>query len=241
MTKKYTDSQIGEVVFRKRTGVKRISIRVSASRGVSVTLPYLISFDEAFQFFISKREWVLKTMKRQESIAPAVELTVKELIELRREAAEYLPGRLAEFASRYSFKYSALRLKHNKTNWGSCSSKGNINLNISLMRVPPLLRDYVILHELCHLRHPDHGRGFHLLLEHFCTNLVLEASDAGDSLAESIALKAAASITSSATLKSFVSTPTSAKGDRSTGASSRKSKDFPIEYALSSELRKYRP
>ena len=229
LIKKYIDSQIGEIVFRKKAGVRRMSIRVSGSRGVSVTIPYLISFDEAFQFFISKRDWVLKTLKRQESIAPAVELTAKELDELRREAAGYLPERLAGYASRYGFKYNSLRLKHNKTNWGSCSSKGNINLNISLMRVPPLLRDYVILHELCHLRHPDHGRGFHLLLEHFCTNLALEPCATGDSLALSIARKAAASITSD-------SSSSYGKNDVT-----RRRKAFPIEFALATELRRYRP
>lgn len=233
LTKKYIDPQIGEVIFRKRTGVRRMSIRVSGNRGVSVTIPYLISFDEAFQFFMSKREWVLKTLKRQEFIAPALELNANELAELKREAAGYLPGRLASFASRYGFEYSSLRLKHNKTNWGSCSSKGNINLNISLMRVPPLLRDYVILHELCHLRHPDHGRGFHLLLEHFCTNLVLEASDSGDSLASSIARKAAASITADSSA--------SDGKDNGKNDATRRSKAFPIESALSTELRRYRP
>ena len=233
LTKKYIDPQIGEVVFRKKAGVRRMSIRVSGSRGVSVTIPYLISFDEAFHFFMSKREWVLKTLKRQESIAPALELNATELPPPTRGAAASLPGRPAGFAWRYGFEYSTLRLKHNRTNWGSCSSKGNINLNISLMRVPPLLRDYVILHELCHLRHPDHGKGFHLLLEHFCTNLVLEASDSGDSLASSIALQAAASITSNDCLSDILG--------RNTNNVTRKSKSFPIEFALSTELRRYRP
>ncbi|MGN1210993.1 MAG: M48 family metallopeptidase [Candidatus Cryptobacteroides sp.] len=197
--------------------MKRMNIRVSARRGVSVTLPYFVSFDEAMRFFISKREWVLKTMKRQESIAPVTELTAAELAELRREAAEYLPGRLAEYASRYGFKYSSLRLKHNKTNWGSCSSKGNINLNISLMRVPSLLRDYVILHELCHLRHPNHGEGFHQLLETLCTELVSITAESGDGLAKEVSAEVATSI------------------------SGRRKPSFPIEKALARRLRKYRP
>ena len=54
------------------------------------------------------------------------------------------------------------------SNWGSCSELGNINLNLNLMRLPEHLRDYVMLHELCHLRHLDHGPEFHALLESLC-------------------------------------------------------------------------
>ena len=56
-------------------------------------------------------------------------------------------------------------IKNNVSNWGSCSSKGNINLNMRLILLPEHLQDYVILHELCHLRYPDHGPAFHALLD----------------------------------------------------------------------------
>ena len=78
--------------------------------------------------------------------------------------------RLAELASRYGFVYNRVAIKHNSTNWGSCSTKNNINLNLNIVRLPSVLRDYILLHELCHLRHHDHGEGFHLLLEHVLTD-----------------------------------------------------------------------
>lgn len=83
-------------------------------------------------------------------------------------AKEVLPKRLRELAERYSFEYNSVRIKHNSSNWGSCSRKGNINLNLNLVRIPDELRDYVLLHELCHLRHPDHSPAFHALLESLC-------------------------------------------------------------------------
>ena len=92
----------------------------------------------------------------------------KEVAELRAEAKKYLPLRLAELSSLYGFKYNNLRIKHNVSNWGSCSAKGNINLNLNLMRLPQELQDYVMLHELCHLRHLNHGPQFHALLESVC-------------------------------------------------------------------------
>ena len=91
-----------------------------------------------------------------------------EVERLRIQAKAALPPRLAELAALHGFTYNKVRIKHNVSNWGSCSRKGNINLNLNLMRVPEDLRDYVMLHELCHLRHPNHGPDFHALLESLC-------------------------------------------------------------------------
>jgi len=87
---------------------------------------------------------------------------------IKRRAAEYLPQRCATLASEHGFKYNRIFMKNNRTNWGSCSNRGNINLNIHLMRLDKELADYVILHELCHLRHHNHGAGFHTLLNALC-------------------------------------------------------------------------
>ena len=92
----------------------------------------------------------------------------REVEELRAQAKAVLPQRLAELAARYGFTYNKVRIKHNSSNWGSCSELGNINLNLNLMRVPEDLRDFVMLHELCHLKHLNHGPEFHALLESVC-------------------------------------------------------------------------
>ena len=91
-----------------------------------------------------------------------------EVAELRRQAKAYLPGRLAELAAQHGFSYNQVRIKHNVSNWGSCSAKKNINLNLNLMRLPEELQDYVMLHELCHLKYMNHGKEFHALLESVC-------------------------------------------------------------------------
>ena len=93
-----------------------------------------------------------------------------EVAELRRQAKAYLPGRLAELAAQHGFSYNQVRIKHNVSNWGSCSAKKNINLNLNLMRLPEELQDYVMLHELCHLKYMNHGKEFHALLESVCLN-----------------------------------------------------------------------
>jgi len=119
--------------------------------------------------------------------------SAEEIESLRRQAKAQLPPRLAELADRYDFLYNRVAIKHNASNWGSCSAKGNINLNLNIVRLPKVLQDYVLLHELCHLRHHDHSHAFHLLLEHVLTDNLLRWVDAGDALASELARKAAAS------------------------------------------------
>ncbi len=92
-----------------------------------------------------------------------------EVAQLRAAAKAYLPGRLRELSLQAGIPFTGqVRIKHNVSNWGSCSVLGNINLNLNLMRLPAELRDYVMLHELCHLRYMNHGREFHALLESVC-------------------------------------------------------------------------
>lgn len=168
-----------------------MSIRVHPVKGVMVSVPYIMPYMAAIAFFKSRREWVLEIMARQrEKYRDVKVMDPQEVEELRKKAKSELPSRLAEFADRYGFKYNRVVIKNNATNWGSCSTKGNINLNLKLMKLPGVLQDYVLLHELTHLRHPDHGQAFHLLLEHLCTDHILRLVDEGDPLAKEIAYKA---------------------------------------------------
>ena len=91
-----------------------------------------------------------------------------EVAQMRAEAKAVLVPRLRELAALHGFEVNQVRIKHNVSNWGSCSTKGNINLNLNLVRVPAELQDYVMLHELCHLRYMNHGPEFHALLESLC-------------------------------------------------------------------------
>ena len=105
--------------------------------------------------------FLIRRRRRKLEVTPEVEA-------LRAEARRVLPQRLEQLADENGFQVNGVRIKHNVSNWGSCSVKGNINLNLNLMRLPEYLRDYVMLHELCHLRYMNHGPEFHALLESLC-------------------------------------------------------------------------
>ncbi len=188
------DPQVGQVLLRKSTKARRISIRVHPVRGVTVSVPYVVPYMAAEAFFRLKRQWVIETIERQKEKYKDVKVISREDIEqMRCQAKAELPARLSELASRYGFVYNKVTIKNITSKWGSCSTLNNINLSLKIVRLPFVLQDYILLHELCHLRHHDHGHAFHLLLEHLLTDNTMKLMAEGDEYARMIAAKAAVS------------------------------------------------
>ena len=222
------DPQIGEVKLAKSDRSRSISIRVHPVRGVRVSVPRLVPYAAAIAFFKMKRGWVLEVMARQkERFKDVPQVAPSEIEDMRRRAKAELPKRLAELASRYGFVYNRVAIKHNSTNWGSCSSKNNINLNLNIVRLPSVLRDYILLHELCHLRHHDHGEGFHLLLEHVLTDNLMR-------LLESYEAESGCAVASQV----FEEEASLVKGIARKAAVSKAR--FPLDYTLSRAIKQYR-
>ena len=178
----HIDPVLGEVLLRKSTRARRISIRIHPVRGIVVTVPYWVRYSMGVAFLESRREWAGEALQRLSAKDAA--LPEGESVEsLRNNAKAELPPRLKALADRYGFRYNRVTIKHNSSNWGSCSTKGNINLNLNLMRVPGPLQDYILLHELAHLHHSNHGPKFHtelerMLADHFSRNAEVDAFQA---------------------------------------------------------------
>lgn len=180
------------MTVRKSRQARRISIRVTPGKGVVVTVPYWVPYRVGEAFLMSRRDWAEQALRRmadrvKEALEQGILNQVSETEDLdakiekwRIMAKETLPARLAELAGKYGFRYGRVTIKHNRSNWGSCSAKGNINLNLNLVRLPKELQDYVMLHELCHLRHMDHGTEFHRLLEELCRREMRSGEMAAD-------------------------------------------------------------
>ena len=166
MTEKmYDDAVLGPVLIRKSPRARRISLRVNRRREVVLTLPCLAAYRLGIAFLESRREWVLEALARMPEAPPE---NAERVEELRKRAKATLPPRLEELARLHGFHYNKVFIKNNASNWGSCSSRGNINLNLRLAALPQELQDYVMLHELCHLKEMNHGPAFHALLESVC-------------------------------------------------------------------------
>lgn len=103
-------------------------------------------------------------------LAPAERRRPGDLLEgwLRARARRIIRARVGELAALHGFRYGRVFVRAQRTRWGSCSSRGNLSFNFRLVLVPPEVLDYVILHELAHLRIPDHSPRFWRLVEALC-------------------------------------------------------------------------
>lgn len=86
--------------------------------------------------------------------------TETEIAELKKLAKKYIPDRVAYYAALIPVSYGRIAIRCQKTRWGSCSQKGNLNFNCLLMKLPPEIIDYVVVHELCHRLQMNHSRLF---------------------------------------------------------------------------------
>lgn len=151
---------LGPVLLDRSPRAKRINLSLRPFRGIRVAVPDQVSFRQAEAFARSKRVWLQKHM-------PQVALWEQAAREFQqahpinfRQARQTLVERLDQLALQHGFEYNRVFVRRQKTRWGSCSGRKNINLNIHLVHLPAELRDYVILHELVHTRVANHGPRF---------------------------------------------------------------------------------
>ncbi len=167
----FKDPEVGDVHIVKRLKSKRVTISVYGRRSVKVKLiiPFFVSFDHGLKFYMSKRQWVMDTVARRKAVIDGEACDERpDLDELLRSAEAYLPERTAFLSDKCGLRYRSLTLMNRTTVWGTCSTDNRLRLNIQLMRLPEYLRDFVILHELAHLRHHNHSPEFHDMLENLC-------------------------------------------------------------------------
>ena len=157
---------LGEVVLVRSWRSRRLSLTVRPSGEVRLSYPGFVSKTKALEFLDSRVEWVEQSRERfAERGAVRVEYSAEEIEQMRHEAKEWLPGRVAFWAEKFGFRYGRVTIRASRSKWGSCSGENNISLSLYLMTLPPHLRDYVIIHELCHTVHHNHSKSFHSLVD----------------------------------------------------------------------------
>ncbi len=159
---------IGEVRILRSTRARRISIAVKPSGEVRLSHPWLCPRGQAVEFLLSRKEWISATrarLKERAEASPAPTFDKAQIEELRRQAIEDLPVRMARLSEATGLTFNRLTIRATRSKWGSCSSRNDISLSLFLMILPEHLRDYVIVHELCHTHHHNHSPQFHSLVD----------------------------------------------------------------------------
>jgi predicted metal-dependent hydrolase len=143
-------------LFVRHARARRYVLRVDGDGRVRVTIPRGGSRREAGAFVDRHREWIARERaKRRETVfVPAACPT------LRARALEELPRRLQDLASHFRLTVTRISVRNQRTRWGSCSRDGHICLNWRLVLMPDWVRDYVLVHELMHLRRMDHSPAY---------------------------------------------------------------------------------
>ena len=145
---------------------KTIAIQVNSDLSVTVRAPYGVT-EKYIEEFLNKNEvWISKQMNEIKAKKKSVEsgnvenVTLDKIKALADQALEIIPTRVEYFARIIGVTYGNITIRNQKTRWGSCSSKGNLNFNCLLMLAPPEVLDYVVVHELCHRKQMNHSKAF---------------------------------------------------------------------------------
>ena len=145
---------------------RTIALQIERDLRLTVRAPYGMTEEQICRFIEEKSGWIEKHMqgmreKREALEARQVEpISAAELRHLAEEALSYISERVDYFARQMQVSYGRITIRNQKTRWGSCSSRGNLNFNCLLMRTPPEVIDYVVVHELCHRKEMNHSARF---------------------------------------------------------------------------------
>ena len=145
-----------------RSNRKTIAVQIKGDGRIIVRAPLRMADGDIRRFVESKSEWMEKHLaiiqQRQQPVASA--LTLEQLYQLADAAKQDIPQRVARFAALVGVSYGRITIRAQKSRWGSCSGKGNLNFNCLLMLCPEDVRDYVVVHELCHRKELNHSPRF---------------------------------------------------------------------------------
>ena len=140
-----------------RSDRRSIGIQITAE-GVVVRAPKGLATAEIDKFVQSKRSWIEAHLAKVPG--PQEKFTREEIEAMAQRALAVIPERVRHFAPLVGVTYGNITIRNQRTRWGSCSGRGNLNFNCLLMLTPDHVVDYVVVHELCHRREMNHSPKF---------------------------------------------------------------------------------
>lgn len=153
------------VIYSER---KTVAIQLKMNE-IIVRAPMKMEREEILSLLIEKKSWIRKHLnqmeemkKKEENLRP---FTGEEIRKLAEQALLVIPEKVRKYAERIGVSYGRITIRNQRSRWGSCSSKGNLNFNCLLMLFPEEIIDYVVVHELCHRKQMNHSPEFYKEVE----------------------------------------------------------------------------
>ena len=144
---------------------RTFALQIKPHEGLIVRVPYRTTKEQIEKFINDHRDWIekhLKAMEERQKEASSVEkLSMDEIRALADEALKVIPERVKYYAPLLGVKYGRITIRNQRSRWGSCSGKKNLNFNYLLMLTPPEVIDSVVVHELAHLKEMNHSERFY--------------------------------------------------------------------------------
>lgn len=143
---------------------KSCSITVERDGTVTIRAPFFMSERKINKIIDERKEWIERAQKkaanRAEKLNSLTPITSDEIDSLKAGAKPIIEEKVRLFADKIGVKYGKITIRNQKTRYGSCTAKGNLNFNCLIMLMPEEIIDYVIVHELCHIKEMNHSRRF---------------------------------------------------------------------------------
>ena len=157
-------------LIKKSTRARRMRISIYPNALVVVTLPLKTKETLAEKFLKEKEDWLLKKILYFEKVKdnPVNRFNQKDYLKYKEEAERVIKNRVMFLNKEYGYLFKNIKIKNQKTIWGSCSKRGNLNFNYKILFLPEKIRDYIIIHELCHLKEMNHSSSFWKLVSKLC-------------------------------------------------------------------------
>ena len=152
-----------------RSDRKTVALQIKAGE-VTVRAPRAMRNDEIAAFVARHADWIRKKLATSHAKPSGPALTEEGIRLLTKRAHEIIPPRVKYYASLIGVDYNRIAIRHQRTKWGSCSGKKNLNFNCLLLLTPTEVMDSVIIHELCHLKHMNHSKEFYNEVLRVCPN-----------------------------------------------------------------------
>ncbi len=160
-------SKIVEYTFKPIRRSRAIRVTIRPGGICTVTAPIRVSEHVVHTFLIEKSGWILTKIAEQKLVKPPLKKADerKEYLLHKESARKIAEEKVRYFNQHYKFKWNKIAIRNQKTRWGSCSRKGNLNFSFKIALLPESLADYLVVHEVCHLGQFNHSDKFWKLVE----------------------------------------------------------------------------